>query len=93
VEVVERDFTKAGKMKQMNKEQRTKIKGFLPFYSVDTQEEVDAIIKLALEAGEFVQKNGELYETTLIYNQSLDNLYLAGEKLAELHKKVLDGQT
>lgn len=61
--------------------------GYLPFYSVDTYEEVFGILKLALEAGEIVQKDGRYYETTLMYDQTIENLTLAGERLAELHGK------
>lgn len=61
--------------------------GFLPFYSVDTEEEVHTLIQLALEQGEFVEKDGRIYETTLIYDQTLENLNLAGERLKELHEQ------
>lgn len=88
--MVERDFhPKTGRMtSKISPEDKARIKGHLPFYSVDTQEEVDGIIQLALEQGEFVQRpDGAIFESTLLYDQSLDNLYLAGDRLAALHEQ------
>jgi hypothetical protein len=89
VEVVERDFTPKGKMKPVSAADRKKLKGRLPFYSVDTKEEADALIEMALERGEFVRTDdGRLMEVTLIYEQTLDNLYLAGDRLAAIHEEL-----
>lgn len=65
------------------------MKGYLPFYSVDTKEEADALMALALERGEFYrQPDGIILEMTLYSDQTLENLYLAGERLAALHVKI-----
>lgn len=65
------------------------LKGRLPLMSVDTAEEAEALIELAIERGElFRREDGALIETTLMYEQTLENLYLAGERLASLHKEL-----
>lgn len=76
-----------GKLPNPADEQR--IKGRLPFFSVDTREEVNAVIREALAVGELAYNNaGQLVETTLAYEQTLDNLQLAGERLAEIHARL-----
>lgn len=83
--MVERDFATDGKMKPLPEEERKKLKGFLPFYSVDTKEEKNAVINLAIRRGEFIQHaDGSLIEATLYREQTLENLYLAGERLEAL---------
>lgn len=70
-------------------EDKRRLEGHLPFYSVDTREEVDALIALALERGEFVrQADGGLVEMTLYNDQTIENLRLAGERLAALHEEL-----
>jgi hypothetical protein len=91
VEVVERDFTRSGKMmRSMSPEDRARVKGHLPFYSVDTREEADALIAAAVESGEFIRReeDGALFEATLLREQTVDNLDLAGERLAQLHAQL-----
>ncbi len=86
---MERDFTKKGTMKPVSREMASTLKGYLPFYSVDTREEADAIIFEALRCGEFhMQYDGSIVEVTLLYEQSLENLDLAGERLAEIHERI-----
>lgn len=80
-------------MKPPDAETRRKLNGYLPFYSVDTREEADALVALAIEAGEFVQgPNGEIIEVTLAYEQTLENLNLAGDRLAALHDQIRTGE-
>lgn len=74
---------------KMSKEDEARIKGHLPFYSVDTREEVEALTKLALQRGEFfLQADGSIIEMTLLEEQTVDNLRLAGERLAALHAEL-----
>ena len=87
--MVERDFALDGSMKPMSHQDRQRVNGHLPFYSVDTKEEADALVALALERGEFFRKpNGDIIEVTLAHEQTLDNLRQAGENLAALHKEI-----
>lgn len=67
-----------------------RIVGHLPFYSVDTKAEADALTELAIEAGEFRRlPSGEVVEARLAYEQTPANLIAAGEALAELHRRLL----
>lgn len=76
-------------MRPVKQEARDPLKGYLPFYSVDTREEADALVELALERGEFFrQSDGTIIESTLLVEQTLENLELAGERLAALHKEL-----
>lgn len=88
--MVERDFTQRGEMRPASKEQRRALEGYLPFYSVDTREEADALVAAALDAGEFMQSypGGPIIETTLAEEQTLDNLRQAGVNLMALHEKL-----
>ncbi len=64
---------------------RTCEKGFLPVYSVDTEEEAHDLLVLACEtnlAGEFIAKE-------LVMEQTLDNLTAFGERLAEVHQIMM----
>ena len=91
MEVVERDFAPNGHMKRkLSPADESRVKGKLPFYSVDTKAEADALVELAVETGEFFRREDDtLIEVTLAYEQTLDNLRLAGERLAGLHAKLL----
>lgn len=90
VQVVERDFTKTGRMRNVSAADRAKLKGYLPFFSVDTKEEADALVELAIERGEFIRReeDGVLFESTLLYDQTIENLNLAGDRLAALHEEL-----
>jgi len=64
---------------------RTVPEGHLPVYSVDTEEEARRILVLACQTntdGEFVAK--ELAE-----EQTLQNLYAFGDRLKDVHDKLL----
>lgn len=75
--------------KRISPEDRKRIKGHLPFYSVDTIEEAEALIEAALACGEFArQKDGTLIETTLMYDQTPENLAVASDRLAALHERI-----
>jgi hypothetical protein len=88
--VVERDFTLKGTMKSVSPGDKRRLQGHLPFYSVDTREEADALIKLALETGEFtLGRNGVIIETRLAQEQTLERLNEAGEALAVLHAALV----
>ena len=75
-------------MKPVRKEYRDLLRGYLPFYSVDTRAEADALIQAALAAGEFYQPDpdGPIIEVTLAADQTLENLETAGKNLAALHE-------
>lgn len=89
MQVVERDFTPKGRMKPASKELQAQLKGYLPFYSVDTKEEADAILERAIEVGEIVRRDdGALVEVTLAYEQTLENLELAGQRLWAIHQDL-----
>lgn len=73
-------------MKPIPAAEHRDIKGFLPFYSVDTREEADALIEEALRTGEFARNDkGELVEVALAYEQTPAGLIQAGDRLAALH--------
>lgn len=93
--MVERDFTLDGRMKPItDKEIKRKLRGFLPFFSLDTREEVDAVIARAIEKGEISrQADGTLVEMTLLYEQTLENLELAGARLAYIAEEIATGET
>lgn len=93
--MVERDFTRTGKMKhKLPPEDARRIKGHLPFFSVDTQEEVDAVIAEALRVGEFARNGrGDLVEVTLAYEQTPENLREAGRQLEEIHRRLYQERT
>lgn len=87
--MVERDFADDGSMLPMSRADKARVKGHLPFYSVDTREEADALTQLAIEEGEFVQQHdGTLIEVTLVRQQTPARLALAGEHLAVLHERL-----
>jgi hypothetical protein len=89
VKVVERDFTRDGKMKIIGQKDRKDLNGYLPFFSVDTREEADAVIAEALRVGElWRQADGTIVETTLLHEQTIENLRLAGERMAEIHQRL-----
>ena len=74
---------------KLSKADQARIKGHLPFYSVDTVEEAEALIEAAIAAGEFFRReDGSIIEVTLAYDQTPDNLRLAGENLAAIHRKM-----
>lgn len=63
---------------------RSVEKGFLPVYSVDTEEEAEMLLRTACDtnvAGEFVAR--ELTE-----EQTLDNLYAFGDRLQRVHDMI-----
>lgn len=93
MEVVERDFTRNGRMKvKVSPADEKRLKGHIPFYSVDTREEADALIEAAVAAGEFARTaDGRLVEMTLYEEQTLDNLLLAGKRLADIHAAMTQG--
>ncbi len=67
---------------------RSVPKGFLPVYSVDTEAEAEKLLVLACgrnEAGDFVARE-------LAREQSIDNLFAFGDRLAEAHK-ILKART
>lgn len=72
-----------------DKSVKKELQGRLPFYSVDTAEEAEALVALAVERGEFYRReDGVLIETTLLHEQTLENLELAGDRLAALHEEL-----
>jgi hypothetical protein len=69
-------------------------KGFLPVYSTDTEEEAKSLLTLACERN----LNGEFIARELAAEQTIDNLFAFGHRLAEAHKlmkrrKVRRGRT
>lgn len=77
-------------MKRLDSKEGKTLRGFLPFYSVDTREEADRLVEFALETGEFYrQADGSILEMTLYREQSIENLRLAGERLGELHRQIV----
>jgi hypothetical protein len=63
---------------------RSVEKGFLPVYSVDTEEEAEMLLRTACDtnvAGEFVAR--ELAE-----QQTLENLYAFGDRLERIHDVI-----
>jgi hypothetical protein len=92
--VVERDFTPKGTMKPMSAADKKRLKGYLPFYSVDSWDEANVLIEAALERGEFLrQADGTIIEATLVYDQTLDNLHLAGDRLSALHEELKEKES
>lgn len=90
MQLVERAFTPDGEMKPMSRADKARVKGHLPFYSVDTMEEALALVELAVSEREFFRKpDGTLIEVTLVLDQTVDNLTLAGQRLAALHERLL----
>ncbi len=58
--------------------------GFLPIYSVDTEEEARQLLTLTCQTN----LNGEFIAKELIQEQTLGNLYAFGDRLAEGHKML-----
>ncbi len=68
---------------------KKRIKGHLPFYSVDTEEEAEALIEAAIREGEFFRReDGALIEVTLAYDQTPAKLGEAGDNLAAIHARM-----
>ncbi len=79
-------------MKGLCAADKKRTKGHLPFYSVDTMEEGEALIEEAIRGGEFVrQPDGTLVEVTLAQFQSVASLSLAADRLAAIHWKMKAG--
>lgn len=71
---------------KLSKADQARVKGHLPFYSVDTEEEAAALIEAAIVAGEFFRReDGTIIEVTLAYDQTPENLQQAGKNLAHIH--------
>lgn len=63
---------------------RSVEKGFLPIYSVETEEEAEMLLRTACDtnvAGEFVARE-------LVEEQTLDNLYAFGDRLQRVHDMI-----
>lgn len=63
---------------------RTVEPGFLPVYSVDTEEEAHQLLVLACETN----LDGEFIARELATEQNLDNLYAFGDRLAAIHARI-----
>lgn len=61
-------------------------KGFLPVFSVDTEEEAKLLIITACPLG----FDGHYYARDLAQDQTLENLYAFGEKLAMIHDRLVE---
>jgi len=59
-------------------------KGFLPVYSVDTEEEARQL--LVVTCGTNV--DGEFVARELVHEQTLDNLYAFGARLKHVHEMI-----
>lgn len=63
---------------------RTVEEGFLPVYSVETEQEARQLLVAACSrdmAGNFIARE-------LVDHQTLDNLYAFSDRLAETHKRM-----
>ena len=63
---------------------RTVDEGFLPVYSVDTEEEARALLATACET----DLQGEYIARELVEEQTLENLYAFGKRLEKVHKWI-----
>ena len=61
-------------------------KGRLPVFSVDTEEEAQSLVLAACTKG---YDDGRLYARELMEEQTLENLYAFGEKIASLHDRMV----
>ena len=59
-------------------------KGFLPVYSVDTEEEAKQLLVLACERN----IDGEFIARELAHEQSIDKLLAFGDRLASVHERM-----
>lgn len=64
---------------------RTVENGFLPVYSVDTEEEAKDLLIMACSTNQ----RGEFVATELVMRQTLENLKAFGTRLKETHEKML----
>lgn len=58
--------------------------GWLPVYSVDTDEEAEELLREACP----LNRNGEFVAPELAAEQTLDNLFAFGERLEKIHKRL-----
>ena len=58
--------------------------GFLPVYSVDTEEEAKKLLVATCERN----LDNRFVARELVEDQSLDNLFAFGKRLAETHKRI-----
>ncbi len=65
---------------------RTCEKGFLPVYSVDTEEEARILLMLTCSTVKEGPQAGEFVARELAHEQTLDKLFAFGERLAEAHR-------
>jgi len=63
---------------------RTIPEGFLPVYSVDTEEEARQLLVMACSTN----VNGEFIARELAHEQTLENLYAFGNRLATTHSMM-----
>lgn len=66
---------------------RSVPKGFLPVYSVDTEDEAEKLLVASCERN----IDGEFIARELAFNQTLDNLYAFGDRLALNHGRMKKG--
>jgi hypothetical protein len=63
---------------------RSVDKGFLPIYSVDTEEEARELLVAACPTN----MNGEFIAPELVRQQTLENLYSFGSRLEKMHGHI-----
>ena len=63
---------------------RNTPEGFLPVYSVDTEDEAHSLLVAACGKN----MDGEFVARELVTEQTLENLYAFGDRLAEIHKMM-----
>lgn len=63
---------------------RTVEKGFLPVYSVDSEEDAERLLTFACETNVY----GEYLAKELAYEQTLDGLEKFGARLESLHEMM-----
>lgn len=63
---------------------RTPEPGFLPIYSVDTEEEAHDLLLLACGRNQY----GEFIAKELAAEQTLENLYAFGARLEKAHERL-----
>jgi hypothetical protein len=66
---------------------RTVDRGFLPVFSVDTEDEAKMLLTMACPTN----ISGEFVAPELAEEQTLERLYAFGDRLAELHVKMTKG--
>jgi hypothetical protein len=65
---------------------RTCPEGFLPIFSVETEDEAERLLTAACKRG----RDGDFIAPELVHNQTLENLYSFGDRLRGIYGKACE---